>query len=256
MYNNYDSGSRSWIGRIPPVTRVLLAINIAVWLGCLISPGFNHTVLSKLGLHYWGVPQFNPIQLVGYQFVHGGFTHLFFNMFALFMFGSLLERVWGGWRYIMFYFVCGVGAGLVQETIWTLTWQPDYIAALAAQNGLSVGEIKAQVEAEISQGVMARIDNVRYYQQSLLTVGASGSIFGLLVGFAFVFPNMPMYVFFIPVPVKAKWVVIGYGLLELAFGASGTMTSVAHFAHLGGMLFALIMIWIWHLRGTLRGRIY
>lgn len=254
--NNYSQGPLSWIMRIPPVTRALLVINIGIWIACAVSPTFYHIATGRLGLRYWSVDDFNPIQLVTYQFMHGGFTHLLFNMFALYMFGSLLERVWGTGRYVIFYFVCGIGAGLVQECIWTLTWQHDYMTLVAGQNGLEFNEIKEEISSEIFKGLPERMENVDYYLRSMVTVGASGAIFGLLVGFAFVFPDMPMYIFFIPIPVKAKWVAVGYGVIELAFGATGTMSSVAHYAHLGGMLFALIMILYWHLNGTLRGKYF
>lgn len=253
MNNNYNGGS--WLQRIPQATRVLLLINIGLWLVCFFSPDFYNLTLRKLGLHYWASTMFNPMQLVSYQFVHGGFMHLFFNMFALYTFGSLLERVWGMWRYLIFYFICGIGAGLVQELIWSVSWEQEYISAVISENGLA-GNVAQLIRNEIAAGVPERMANVAMFQNYLLTVGASGAIFGLLVGFAFVFPNMPMYIFFIPIPVKAKYVVIGYGVIELIFGASGTLSSVAHYAHLGGMLFALIIIFIWYKRGTLHGKLY
>lgn len=256
MYNNYNSGRSSWLERIPLVTRVMLILNVALWLGTFFSGEIGNLIYAKMGLHYWGSSAFNPLQLVTYQFVHGGFTHMFFNMFALYMFGSLLERVWGTWRYLIFYLICGIGAAVVQELVWSFTWQADYIAALAEQNFIGLEDIRGQVNAEIAAHLPERMMNVDFFQRMLLTVGASGAIFGLLAGFAFVFPNMPMYLFFIPVPIKAKYVVIGYGLLELSFGVVGALSSIAHFAHLGGMLFALVIIWIWHRKGILHGNIY
>lgn len=254
MGNNYNGGSL--LQRIPQATRVILLINVAVWLVCFFSPHFYNLTLDRLGLHYWGAKGFNPMQLVSYQFVHGGFMHLFFNMFALFTFGSLLERVWGTWRYLLFYFICGIGAGLVQELIWTFSWEHEYISAVISENGLVASDVTQMIRDQIASGLPERMANVAMFKSSLLTVGASGAIFGLLVGFAFVFPNMPMYIFFIPVPVKAKYVVIGYGVIELLFGASGAMSSVAHYAHLGGMLFGLIIVLIWYKRGILHGKYY
>lgn len=251
---NQNSGPRGFLERIPPVTRTLLLLNIGIWIICFVSPSFYRLALSKLALHYWSISEFNPVQLVTYQFLHGGFMHLFFNMFALYMFGSWLERVWGSPRYQIFYLVCGIGAGLIQETIWTLSWQHDYIAALAESNNLSFDEINSQIRGQIASGLQERMADVHNYQRYMLTIGASGAIFGLLVGFAFVFPNVPMYLFFIPVPVKAKWVVTGYGVLELVLGASQSLSSIAHYAHLGGMLFGLIMVLIWKRQGILHGK--
>lgn len=253
---DYNNRGGSFLQRIPQATGVLLLINIAIWLICFFSPRFYELTLSRLGLHFWGSDTFNPAQLLSYQFVHGGFMHLFFNMFALLTFGSLLERVWGTGRYVVFYLICGMGAGLVQECIWSMTWEPDYVAAVAADNGRNVAEIKQMIYSQIADGLPERMANVDMFKRMLVTVGASGAIFGLLVGFAFVFPNIPMYLFFIPVPVKAKYVVIGYGVIELVFGASGALSSVAHYAHLGGMLFGLIMVFIWYKRGILHGKVY
>lgn len=254
MVSNNTGGS--WLQRIPPATRVILLLCVGVWLVGFISPSFNYLALRKLGLHFWEASAFNPIQLVTYLFVHGNFMHLFFNMFALFSFGALLERVWGTQRFLIFYFVCGVGAGLVQEVIWACSWQTEYISAVAMDNHRAVSEIKDTILSEISEGATQRMANVAMFQNLLVTIGASGAIFGLLVGFAFVFPNMPMYLFFIPVPIKAKYMMIGYGLIELVFGVSGTLSSVAHYAHLGGMVFGLVLVYWYKKKGTLHGRFF
>lgn len=238
------------------MTRLLLIINIGVWLIGLIIPSFDHLATTKLGLHYWQSDLFNPIQLISFQFLHGGFTHMFFNMFALFMFGSWLERVWGSKRYLIFYLICGIGSGLIQELMWSFTWEHDYIAAVAADNALQFDGIKDLIHQEITANLPARMENIAMYQNMLTTIGASGAIFGLLTGFAFVFPNVPMYIFFIPIPIKAKWVVLGYGLLEVVLGSTNSLSSIAHFAHLGGMLFALIIVAIWHKQGSLHGKRY
>ena len=250
----FNNGGGSWVQRIPQATRALLIINIAVWLLCALNSQFNYITISRLGLHFWESRMFNPLQLVTYQFVHGGVTHIFFNMFALYMFGSLLERVWGTGRYLLFYFICGIGAGLVQEVIWSISWQHEYISAVAADNGLSYNYIKDTIQSQIQEGAPERMGNVAQFWNMLITVGASGAIFGLLVGFAFVFPNMPMYIFFIPVPIKAKYIVIGYGLIEIVFGATGALNSVAHYAHIGGMLFGLIIVLYWRYKGNLYGK--
>ena len=142
-------------------------------------------------------------QLVSYGFLHGGLAHLFFNMFALYMFGMPIERLWGTRRFLIFYFVCMVGAGLVQLLV-------------------------AHLSGEIYP-----------------TIGASGAVFGLLLAFGMMYPNARIMLLFPPIPMRAKWFVIGYGILTLVFGVTGTMSGIAHFAHLGGMLFGFLLILYW-----------
>lgn len=252
MYVN-NTGN-SWMRRIPQGTGMLMALCIIIWILCYINPNFRQITDSKLGLHFWGASNFNPLQLISYQFVHGNFYHLFFNMFALFTFGSMLERVWGTGRYLLFYFICGVGAGLVQEVIWSISWEQDYISLLAKGNDVDVSEIRNEVQQQISSHLSERMADVAVFKNYLVTIGASGAIFGLLMGFAFVFPNLPMYIFFIPIPIKAKYIAIGYGVIELVLGASNALDTVAHYAHLGGMLFGLILVLYWRHKGTLYGK--
>lgn len=226
-----------------------------LWLVEFIFPGFaERTLLPRLGLHYIGSDLFNPAQLFTYMFLHdpSGITHIFFNMFSLWMFGRILERVWGGKRYLLFYIVCGVGAALVQEGVWALTWCHDYIQGIAALNGLTYEHMQQIVDQAAASGDTGFIAGMADMKNHLMTIGASGAIFGLLLGFAFVFPDMPLYLFFIPVPIKAKYMVAGYAVLEFFFGVQGGGT-IAHFAHLGGMLFGLAMMLYWKKKGTLHG---
>lgn len=241
----------AWLEQIPAVTRNLLIINVLIWLVELLGGGFGASLEDRLGLHFWGSSKFNPAQILTYMFLHDrhSFLHIGFNMFTLWMFGRILERVWGSRRFLVFYFVCGIGAALVQECVWQLTWHHEYVAGIAGLNGLTVEEMATQVALHpdyFASGMEAM-------KTAFLTVGASGAIFGLLLGFAFVFPDMPMYLFFIPVPIKAKYMVIGYGILEFFLGVSGRQASVAHFAHLGGLIFGLILLLYWRYKGTLRG---
>ena len=192
----------SFYNNIPPVTRNLLIINVIVWLACLLF----RNLVGYLALFNYGSGFFNIYQLVTYMFTHVDFTHIFFNMFALFMFGGVLENYWGQKRYLTYYMVTGIGAGLVQLLVLYL-------------NGI--------------------FDPVP-------TIGASGAIFGLLLAFGMLFPDTPLFLFFVPIPIKAKYFVIGYGLIEFFFGISNRSgDNVAHFAHLGGMLFGLILILLW-----------
>lgn len=239
----------SWLRAIPPVTRNLLIINILIWLVELI-PGFQSVMLRRLALHFWGGADFNPAQLVTYCFLHdpGSIIHIGFNMFTLWMFGRLMEQVWGSKRFFIFYFVCAIGAALVQELVWQFTWMHD----LASANNMSVAQLNAVLQQQSAIDPVEVKNLLEATKNNLVCLGASGAIFGILLGFAFVFPNMPLYLFFIPIPIKAKYMVIGYAVLEFFLGVSGGGT-VAHFAHLGGMLFALPMLLYWMKQGTLRG---
>ena len=247
MQNN----NRSFLASIAPVTRHLLIINVLVWLATIALQRAGIIDLNRwLGLHFWKGTNFNVVQLFTYMFLHdtSGIAHILFNMFSLWMFGNLLERVFGSKRYLFYYITCGLGAAFLQELVWQFSWQDILASSVTGPTGASVGEI---IDA-INQGHAAFTMNEFY--NSLVTVGASGAVFGILLAFGMIFPNVPMYIFFIPIPVKAKWVVIGYGLLELYFGISGNQPGVAHFAHLGGMLAGILLILYWRHTGVLRRR--
>lgn len=244
---------------MPPVTKNLILINALIWLIEVVFPAFgSNGIIRHLGLHYVGASFFNPIQIVTYMFVHDqhSILHILFNMFTLFMFGPLLERVWGSKRFLLFYMVCGVGAALVQEGVWALTWYNDYTHEIAVMNGATVSNTLEFLNGRIAAGDSGWIANMNLFKNMMVTVGASGAIFGLLLGFAFVFPNMPLYLFFIPVPIKAKYMVLGYAVIEFFLGVSNSMSTVAHFAHLGGMLFGIFILLYWKKKGTLHGGNY
>ena len=198
----YSSSSNSFFGSIPVVTRNLLIINIIVWGACNLFPQLQ--LADILGLHDIKNGGFILYQLITYQFTHEALFHLFFNMFALFMFGRVLENYWGPSRFLTYYLVTGIGAGLIQLAIC-------------------------------------------YFQDIYsVTIGASGAVFGILLAFGMIFPNVQLMIIPIPVPIKAKYLVVGYGVLELTMGvANRSGDNVAHFAHLGGMLFGIILILYW-----------
>lgn len=239
----------AWLRAIPPVTRNLLIINVLIWVLEFI-PGFETMLMKRLALHFWASDYFNPAQFVTYAFIHEPRTaiHIGFNMFTLWMFGRLMEQVWGSRRFLIFYFVCTIGAALVQELVWQFTW----ISELSSLNHMSVEQMQTILDR------MKVTDPVQLsaLKDSMLCIGASGAIFGVLLGFAFVFPNMPLYLFFIPVPIKAKYMVLGYAVLEFLLGVNGGGSTVAHFAHLGGMLFALPMLLWWMHKGILRRKFW
>lgn len=229
----------SGINNMPPVTKNIIIINALIWLVEVISPQFGlNVIIRHMGLHFVTASHFNPAQIITYMFVHSQqtFMHVFFNMFTLFFFGPMLERMWGTKKFLFYYMVCGVGAALIQELVWSLQWNTATHEMIAAIPGFSLEAIKEYMEP---------------YKNGMVTVGASGAIFGILLGFAFVFPNVPLYLFFIPVPIKAKYMVAGYAVIELFLGVSGKLDDVAHYAHLGGMLFGLGLLLYWKSKGKL-----
>lgn len=247
----------SFFGHIPPVTKNLIIINLIVWLAMFVLPGRLGAGLEDFGgLHYFKASDFNPLQLVTYMFMHstGSFAHIFFNMFSLWMFGMTLERVMGSPRFLFFYISCGIGAGLIQELTWALTWENTFVPLLANSNGLDFPEAREALHQMMAtpQGEAM----VSGWLNALVTIGASGAIYGILLAFGMLFPNAPLYLFFIPVPVKAKWMVAGMCVIELLIGlseAAGRPDGVAHFAHLGGMIFGFLMILYWKKKGTFGG---
>ncbi len=182
---------------------------------------------ETFALFYPSSPFFRWWQPVTHLFMHGGFGHLFFNMFTLYMFGSVLERVWGPKKYLLYYMVTGLGAALLHTGV-------EWLQTLYWQNIIQTGEASAAVAAAASMRRMLMTP----------TVGASGAIYGLLLGYAMLFPDSVMTLIFPPISLKAKWFVLIFAAIELVMGLSGG-DGVAHFAHLGGMLFGLILILIW-----------
>ena len=214
---------------IPTITKQLLIINCIVFLASILVP----SITSWCGLHYWQASQFHIYQLVTYLFMHGGFMHLFFNMFALWMFGSVMERTWGSNRFIIYYLVCGIGAGLLQEISQTF-----YV-----YYGVSPAPESISQFLEISK---MSPDTLLQQQLNLMTtVGASGSIYGILLAFGMTYPEESLFIIPIPFPIKAKWLVIGYAGLEIGLALSNSGDGIAHVAHLGGMLFGFFLIRHW-----------
>ena len=238
----------SFLGSIPTVTKNLLIINVLMLVAEWVFRSKGIDLNQWLGLHYWEGSQFNAAQLITYMFLHDGFSHLFFNMFSLFMFGGLLERVFGPKRFLFYYITCGIGAAVVQELVWWLTWENTF-ALVDAQGFVAMRGAEA-VAYGVEHGMLEGFFN------SMITIGASGAVFGILLAFGMTFPNMPLYLMFIPIPIKAKWMVLGYGAIELFFGVSGFQASVAHFAHLGGMIFGFLLLLYWKKKGVTGGGVY
>lgn len=186
---------------------------------------FGDELLTRFALFNLESPLFHSYQVFTYMFLHGGVSHLFFNMFALWMFGRQLELELGSQRFFTYYMVCGIGAALLQ---------------------LGVGY--AEYAHALDTGGLNAAMRFLYVP----TVGASGAVFGLLLAFGVLHPNNIVMLIFPPIAMKAKWFVLIYGLLELFFGLSGYQSGVAHFAHLGGMLWGLALLYWWRKRGNLR----
>lgn len=217
---------------LPTVVKNLLIINVLFFLATIAFDVSLHIDLADyLGLHYIRASDFQPFQLVTYMFMHGNFAHLFFNMFALWMFGNTLERIWGPNRFLLFYFVCGIGAGLTQELVQYI----QYVTTLADYDNVRIAA--------------NQIVSMDTYLNMLTTVGASGAVYGILLAFGMMFPNSTIYIYF-AIPIKAKWFVLIYGVIEL-FSGFTSVDNVAHFAHVGGMLFGLILILYWKKKGNL-----
>lgn len=233
-----NQNNQGFLNSIPVVTKNLIIINLLFWLASLVLPRVGIDLVDLLGLHFPGVKDFYPFQLVTYMFMHDtrSFAHILFNMFGVYMFGRVLENVWGPKRFLTFYLVTGIGAGIVQELVWLYS-----IQSFAGANGVTLSYLVAN-------------DPTLNY---LVTIGASGAVFGILLAFAMLFPNVPLYLMFIPIPIKAKYFVIGYGLIELFMGVgSFGGDSVAHFAHLGGMLFGYFLVRYWKKKDADNGRYF
>ena len=194
---------------IPEITKNIIIIN-AILFGATVLSENSVNLYEHLALFHYTSDYFKPWQIIKHMFMHGSFMHILFNMFGVWMFGSRLEQMWGAKRYINFYLITGLGAALLHTLVQSY---------------------------EISQGLIGA---------SVPTVGASGALFGILVAFAMYWPNTELYIMFLPIPIKAKWAVIGYAAFELFAGLSGFQTGIAHFAHLGGALFGFLLVKYWN----------
>ena len=215
------------MNKLPPITKNLLIINVLFWMGTMALAKYGIDLHKLLGLHFFLAPGFRIWQLVTYMFLHEGFQHIFFNMFAVWMFGRIMEMHWGSKKFLIFYLLCGIGAGLTQE----LCQYVQYEVALL-DSGL---EITPQV-----------IHSLRVFMNDFLTVGASGAVYGILLGYGMTFPDNQLFIIPFPFPIKAKWLVVGYVILELGLGIrANAADNVAHFAHLGGMLTGFLILLYW-----------
>ncbi len=264
---------------LPPVIKNLLIINAIMLFAQFVLRNTYHMELSELlGLHFFFASGFRPWQLITYMFMHGDIWHLLSNMFALWMFGSTLENYWGAKRFLTFYLITGLGAAFTHYVVvyfqvhpmleainaylnnpdlktFEAFVQPDHLKIISNAMLSQMNEFAAHYNSLEAQGdkagmLRASVEFMQNYKADYLNsippiVGASGSIFGVLLAFGMLFPNTLLYLYF-AIPVKAKYFVIAYGALELYSGLSNNPAdNVAHFAHLGGMLFGFILIKYW-----------
>ena len=226
---------------IPVVTKNLLIVNVIAFFLCLVmgkAPDGNFVLNDMLGLHFFLASDFHIYQLFTYMFMHGGWEHIIFNMFALWMFGCVVERVWGPRKFLFYYITCGVGAGLFQEAAQYVSY---IMENLPAYDFVTIDGARMTMGSYLNQWT---------------TVGASGAIYAILLAFGMLFPEQRIFIFPFPVPIKAKWLVIGYAAIELVSAISTTGDGVAHIAHLGGMVFGFFMIRYWRnqVEGGYNGR--
>ena len=228
-YYTYNRGG-GFLSSIPTATKNIIIINVLVMIMTSLSGDFMY---ENFALFYPTSPFFRWWQPVTHMFMHGGFWHLFFNMYTLYFFGRVLEERWGAKKFLVFYFVTGLGAALIHTGV---EW-------------LQMQGWMAQV-AEGSLGAQAKIHALKMTP----TVGASGAIYGVLMGFAMLYPDAILSLVFPPVSMKAKWFVLIFGGIELLTGITGTGGGIAHFAHLGGLIFGYLLIMYWKKKRTLYGR--
>ena len=215
------------MNNIPTMTKNLLIVNVLAFIATFVFERSGIDLTRMLGLHFFLASEFHIYQFITYMFLHGGFTHILFNMFALWMFGSVIERVWGPKKFLFYYICCGVGAGFTQELVQYITYSMEGIAAYQYVNA---GGVQMTTDAYINLWT---------------TIGASGAVYGILLAFGMIFPNERLFIIPFPFPIKAKWLIVGYIAIELFSAMSGPGDGVAHMAHLGGMLFGFLLIRYW-----------
>lgn len=229
-YYSYGSNRGGFLSNIPTAVKNIIIINIMIMIMTSLNEEF---MVEKFALFYPTSPFFHWWQPVTHMFMHGGFWHLFFNMYTLYIFGSVLERVWGPKKFLAFYFVTGLGAAAIHTGV---EW-------FQMQGWLAQA-------AEGSHSALMSIHSLKMTP----TVGASGAIYGVLMGYAMLYPDSILTLIFPPISLKAKWFVLIFAAIELLTGVTGTGGGIAHFAHLGGLIFGYILIRVWKKRGCLYSR--
>lgn len=235
---------RPMTGNIPPVVKNIIIVNVLLLFATFILEKAGISLYKHLGLFFPASENFRLHQIFTHMFMHGGITHIFFNMFALWMFGRVLESVWGPKRFLTFYLITGIGAALLHTLVNYFEYQ-SVLSALSPEQVEYVKEVGGNLYLEGKNFTDPNLGKLNMILNTP-TVGASGAVFGILLGFGMLFPNTQLMLLFPPIPIKAKYFVIGYGVLELYLGFAQPGSNVAHFAHIGGMLFGFILIKYWN----------
>jgi membrane associated rhomboid family serine protease len=238
--NGYGRGYFS----LPPVVKNIILINVLMLLVDFAAKSVFGTDLTMvLGLYFPKSDQFMPLQIVTHMFMHGGIWHLFFNMYALYIFGQVLENVWGPKRFFIYYMVCGLGAAFIHETV--IFFQYEKLLNMLSPDQLQL--VLNEGTAYLREGKVFTDETMKSLQILLNTptVGASGAVFGILLAFGVLFPNTQLMLIIPPIPIRAKYFVLIYGGLELYLALTQPGSNIAHAAHLGGMLFGYILIRYW-----------
>jgi len=231
------------LGNLPPVVKNLLIINVICFIGSMIFQYANRF----FGVFYPDSPFFQVWQVITYMFMHGGFSHIFFNMFALVMFGAIIERVLGPKKFLNFYIICGLGALVLQYGVQAFEVYQITGSIQASQYldfNMRAGTVATNLQISETQ-----FETLRSIYGTPL-VGASGAIYGLLLAFGYLFPNMEMMLIFLPVPIKAKYFIPVLIVIEIVLGFSSSGSSIAHLAHVGGALFGFILLKVWGIKRT------
>lgn len=250
----------------PPIVKNLLIINVVMFLIQMIMPNsIDNMITNYLGLHYFGSQLFAPYQIVTHIFLHANIAHLFSNMFALWMFGRILEDQIGSQRFLIYYSVCGIGAALLHSGVvaWEMWDIKDSVATFLANptpgmfDALVIDNFPASISDDFLNSWYANPDSQQHINSAVVaardllsksantvTVGASGAVFGILLAFGYLHPNDRIMLLIPPIPMKAKYFVMGYAVVELMLGLTDN-GNIAHFAHLGGMIFGYIMLRYW-----------
>ncbi len=229
---------------LPPVVKNIILINVLMLLVDFAAKSvFGVDLTMVLGLYFPKSEQFMPVQIVTHMFMHGGFWHIFLNMYALYIFGQVLENVWGPKRFFIYYIICGLGAALTHETV--IAFQ--YAHLVQSLNPDSLQTVLSEGTALFRQSQLFTDPDMQKLQLLLNTptVGASGAVFGILLAFGVLFPNTQLMLLFPPIPIKAKYFVLIYGGIELFMAVTQPGSNIAHAAHLGGMLFGYLLIRYW-----------
>lgn len=235
----------------PTITKNLIIINLLCFFASIVATKYGMDLNDVLGLHYFESDKFRLYQVITYMFMHSGFEHIFFNLFAVWMFGRILETVWGPQRFLFYYVLCGIGAALVQE----VTQYFDFMPFMKDMAQLSTYPADTVIPISGISHTAEQWLNLYMHRISVPTVGASGAVYAILMAFGMLFPNQEIYIFPLPMPIKAKWLIIGYFVIELGMGFMSN-DGVAHFAHLGGMIFGFLLIMYWRKKGNRYGRYY